>query len=76
MSTADNLFGHRESDGIVVELFWDCEAIDDEFRVEVEDRRTGTRLVLYPTTGSEAIQAFYHPFAAASTGVSGKAWAA
>jgi hypothetical protein len=76
MSTADNHFGHRESDGIVVDLFWDRGSLDDEFRVEVEDRREGTRFVLYPTTGREAIQAFYHPFSAARTALSGKAWAA
>ena len=44
--------------GIVVDLFWDRRDLHDEFRVEVKDRRDGTRLVLYPATGREAIQAF------------------
>jgi hypothetical protein len=57
-------FGHREADGIVVDLFWDRGELNDEFRVEVEDRRAHARFVLRPTTGKEAIQAFYHPFAA------------
>ena len=67
MSAADSHFGHRESDGVVVDLFWERRCLDDEFRVEVEDRREGGRFVLYPRTGSEAIQAFYHPFSAART---------
>jgi hypothetical protein len=37
--------------------------ITDEFRVEVEDRRKVARFVLHPATGSDAIEAFYHPFA-------------
>jgi hypothetical protein len=56
-------FGHREGDGIVVDLFWDRGDLEHEFRVEVEDRREGVRVVLYPTTGREALRAFYHPFA-------------
>lgn len=76
MSTADSHFGHRESGGIVVDLFWDHGILDDEFRVEVEDRREGARFVLHLTTGSEAIQAFYHPFSAARTALRGTAWAA
>jgi hypothetical protein len=55
-------FGHREAAGIVVDLFWDRRDLHDEFRVEVKDRRDGTRFVLYPATGREAIQAFHHPF--------------
>ena len=65
MSAADSHFGHRENDGVVVDLFWERKCLDDEFRVEVEDRREGARFVLHPRTGSEAIQAFYHPFWAA-----------
>jgi len=61
---AANHFGHRETDAIVVDLFWSRRA-GDEFRVEVEDRREHVRFVLCPTTGREAIQAFYHPFAVA-----------
>jgi hypothetical protein len=75
MSTADH-FGHRESDGIVVDLFWDRGALDDEFRVEVVDKRGGAEFVLHPTTGREAIQAFYHPFSAARAALNGKRWAA
>jgi hypothetical protein len=53
-------FGHREADGIVVDLFWNRGELEDEFRVEVEDRRDGTRFVLHPTTGREALQGFHH----------------
>jgi hypothetical protein len=60
--TAADHFGHRETDDIVVDLFW-SRRVGDEFRVEVEDRREHARFVLCPTTGKEAIQAFYHPFA-------------
>jgi hypothetical protein len=76
MSTTANHFGHRESDGVVVDLFWDRANAEDEFRVEVEDKRKGTRFALHPMTGREAIEAFYHPFAAARAGLNGKAWAA
>jgi hypothetical protein len=75
MTTADQ-FAHRESSGVVVDLFWNRGTPEDEFRVEVVDEREGTRFVLHPTTGREAIQAFYHPFAAASAALNGKAWAA
>jgi hypothetical protein len=64
---AANHFGHRESDGIVVDLFWDRGAVDDRFRVEVEDTGIGVRFFLYAATGREAIRAFHHPFAAADT---------
>jgi hypothetical protein len=72
---AANHFGHRESDGIVVDLFWDRRDADDRFRVEVEDRRMGVRFSLYATTGREAIRAFHHPFATAAS-THGKALAA
>jgi hypothetical protein len=62
--TAPNHFGHRETDDIVVDLFWD-RTDGHEFRVEVEDRRQHVRFVLRPTTGKEAIRTFYHPFAVA-----------
>ena len=65
MLTAADHFGRREIDGIVVDLFWNRRNHEDQFRVEVEDEREGTRFVLHPRTGREAIQAFYHPFAAA-----------
>jgi hypothetical protein len=73
MPTTNYHFGHRESDGIIVDLFWDRGSLGDEFRVEVEDRRDGARFVLHLRTGSEAIQAFYHPFSAARTVLSGTA---
>jgi hypothetical protein len=73
MPTTDTHFGHRESDGVVVDLFWDGGGLGDGFRVEVEDTREGARFVLYPTTGREAIQAFYHPFSAARTAPSSRA---
>jgi hypothetical protein len=75
MSGADH-FGHRESNGVVVELFWNRGLLEDEFRVEVEDKREGARFVLHPTTGREAIEAFYHPFSAARAALNGKRWAA
>ena len=59
-----NHFGHREGAGIVVDLFWDRRGPHDEFRVEVNDTRDGSRFVLHPATGREAIQAFHHPFSA------------
>jgi hypothetical protein len=65
MLSAANHFGHRDIDGIVVDLFWNRRNLKDEFRVHVEDRREGIRFVLHPVTGREAIQAFHHPFAAA-----------
>jgi hypothetical protein len=74
--TGADHFGHRESGGIVVDLFWTCRDLRDEFRVEVEDEREGTRFVLHPRTGGEAIQAFYHPFAAERAAVKDKRRAA
>ncbi len=75
MSRTDH-FAHRESDGIVVDLFWDRGRPEDEFRVEVVDKREGAQFVLRATTGREAIEAFYHPFAAATTARDGRARAA
>lgn len=57
-----NHFGRRESDGVVVDLFWNRGDAEDEFRVEV---RTGARESaswLHPLSGREAIEAFHHPF--------------
>jgi hypothetical protein len=62
--TAADHFGHRETDDMVVDLFWG-RRVGDEFRVVVEDRRERVRFVLCPTTGKEAIDAFYHPLAVA-----------
>jgi hypothetical protein len=68
--TAANHFGHRETGGITVDLFWDRSNLEDEFRIEVEDLREGARFALHPVTRREAIQAFYHPFAAARVAAS------
>ena len=76
MSSGPNHFGHRENDGIVVDLFWDRGNLADEFRVEVEDKRHGSSFVLHPMTGKEALHAYYHPFAAASAALNGKRLAA
>jgi hypothetical protein len=76
MSSVANHFGHRESDGIVVDLFWHPGNLEAEFRVEVEDQREGARFVLHPPTGRDAIQAFHHPFWAARAAVNGEARAA
>jgi len=40
MLTAANHFGHRETDGIVVDLFWNRRNLKDDFRVR---SRTGVR---------------------------------
>jgi hypothetical protein len=72
MTIADH-FGHRESNGVVVDLFWNRRTPEDEFRVEVVDEREGVHFVLHPTTGREAIEAFYHPFAAATAALNGTA---
>jgi len=56
--------GHREAAGSAVDLFRDRSDRHDEFCVEVKDMRDGTRFVLYPATGREAIQVFYHPLSA------------
>lgn len=61
LTEADH-FAHRETDGIVVDLFWSRRDQENEFLVQVEDRREGERFVLQPTTGKEAIEAFHHPF--------------
>ena len=66
MISGTDHFGHREAAGIMVDLFWDRRDLGNEFRVEVEDRRDGTRFVLHPATGREAIQAFHHPFSASA----------
>ncbi len=65
MLTAANHFGHRENSGIVVDLFWSRGDLF-EFRVGVKDQRDGNRFILYPSSGREAIQDFYHPFSAAT----------
>lgn len=74
LAAADH-FGHRETDDIVVDLFW-SRRVGDEFRVEVEDRREHVRFLLYPTTGKEAIHAFYHPLAVARRALDDEAGAA
>ena len=63
MLTAADHFAHRETGGIVVDLFWNHQGSEDEFQVEVEDTREGIRFVLHPATGKDAIQAFHHPLA-------------
>jgi len=73
--TAADHFGHRESDDIVVDLFWSRE-LGDEFRIEVEDRREHVRFRLHARTGKEAIDAFYHPLAVARRSVRGEEEAA
>ncbi len=76
MLHAADHFGHRESDGVVVDLFWDRGNPANEFRVEVVDQRAGARFVLHPTTGRDAVVAFHHPFAAARAALNGKRLAA
>ena len=74
MLAAANHFAHRQTDGIVIDLFWDRGDLEDEFRVEVHDRREGVRLVLYPKTGRDAIQAFRHPYPAAWAAADETCW--
>ena len=64
LTTAEH-FAHREAAGLVVDLYWTRRPFGHEFRVQVMDAWEGTRFVLRPSSGREAIQAFYHPFAAA-----------
>jgi hypothetical protein len=63
MSTGDH-FGHRETDGVVVDLFWNDGLLDDEFRVEIVDERVGGRVVLYARTWNQAMDAYYDPSSA------------
>jgi hypothetical protein len=72
MSTADH-FAHREDDGIVVDLFWNRGLLDDEFRVEVVNEREGSSIVLYATTWTEAIDAYYDPSSATRDVLDGNA---
>lgn len=51
-------FRHREAAGSVPDLFWDRRDLHEEFKY----RRNSTRIVLYPATGREAIQACHHSF--------------
>jgi len=53
----------REASGLAVDLFWDPEDLDHEFRVKVADRGSGAGFVLFPTSGPAAVEAFHHPFA-------------
>jgi hypothetical protein len=59
----NNHFAHRESSGFVVDLYWDPADVSHEFRVEILERGSGYGLVLFPTNGRDAVQAFHHPFA-------------
>jgi hypothetical protein len=61
-------FAHRESSGLVVDLYWDPANPSHEFRVHVVERDSGTGFVLNPTTGRAAIDAFHHPFASHELG--------
>lgn len=56
-------FAHREASRLAVDLFWDPDDLDQEFRVAVADRRGGTSFVFFPRSGSAAVEAFHHPFA-------------
>ena len=60
---------HRAADGIEVLLLWDSG--DGRLRVVVDDLRDGGSFELLAGDGREALDAFYHPFAYASTGVAG-----
>jgi hypothetical protein len=57
-------FGHREDAGIVSTCSGTAAIFTTNSVWRFKDRRDGTRFVLYPATGREAIQAFHHPFSA------------
>ena len=58
-------FAHRESSGLVVDLYWDPADASHEFRVQVVDRVAEARFDLFPTSGRAAVETFHHPFASA-----------
>jgi hypothetical protein len=63
---------HRSNDGLDVALVWD--RATDNLAVTVLDERSGAAFELVVETGSEALDAFRHPFAhAAWRGVDYKA---
>ena len=51
---------YRESDGILVRLYWD--SFENEVFVSVRDDRNGDDFVLHPPK-HEALSAFHHPYA-------------
>ena len=55
---------HRSNDGLDVALVWDQGS--DNLAVTVRDRRSGTAFELVTDSGSEALDAFHHPFAHAA----------
>jgi hypothetical protein len=61
MSTTPTLLMERKGDGVRVALGWVPERNEVVLRVEVgQDGEQGTQNVVVP--GSEALDAFYHPF--------------
>lgn len=63
MKARQTHFAHRESSGLVVDLYWDPADAPHEFCVQVVERGAGVRFDLFPTTGRTAVEAFHHPFA-------------
>lgn len=63
ISSDSHHFAHRQAAGITVDLYWMHRHYEDTFRVDVFDRSSRTAFTLRPTTGKEALDAFYHPFA-------------
>jgi hypothetical protein len=56
------LLAERESNGVLVRLFWDdaATAFEPEVVVEYEDRNEDLMITLYPPR-DRALDAFYHP---------------
>ena len=55
---------HRSNDGLDVALLWD--QASDNLAVTVRDQRSGTAFELVMDSGTEALDAFRHPFAHAA----------
>jgi hypothetical protein len=55
---------HRSNDGLDVALLWD--QASDNLAVTVHDQRSGTAFELVMASGTEALDAFRHPFAHAA----------
>jgi hypothetical protein len=63
-AAAPTELAHRTGDGIDVQLLWNRR--DGRLTVVVDDLRNGGSFELAPADGSEALDAFYHPFAYAA----------
>ena len=60
--TVSTELAHRSANGIDVLLLW--ERATGRLRIAVDDRRTGESFELEADGGRQALELFYHPFAA------------